>query len=137
MEVGIKTVKAGFFDSVKVRSMVGTAARRVLSKFGAFVRQRARSSIRSRKKPSLPGMPPSSHEGSLKRLIFFAYDPAARSVVVGPTKFGAGEAPGLLERGGRVGRKGKVQRYKGNPFMAPAAAAELPKFRESLRNMVR
>lgn len=137
MELGIKTVKAGFFDSDKVKGLVDKAARRVLSKFGAFVRQRARSSIRSRKKPALPGQPPSSHEGSLKRLIFFAYDPAAKSVVVGPTRFREGEAPGLLEKGGRVGRKGKVQRYRGNPFMLPAAAAELPKFRESLRNMVR
>ena len=39
-----------FFDSKKVRRSVDRATRRVLSRFGSFVRRTARSSIRKRKK---------------------------------------------------------------------------------------
>jgi hypothetical protein len=56
----------------------------VLSKFGAYVRTAAKSSIRKRKRASAPGSPPSSHTGLLKRFIYFGYDTAARSVVIGP-----------------------------------------------------
>src|SRR5690606_6172596 len=49
-----------FFDRKAVTSRVDKATRKVLSRFGAFVRRTARSSIRKRKKTSQPGSPPSS-----------------------------------------------------------------------------
>jgi len=49
-----------FFDSKKVVSATDRATRRVLSRFGAFVRRTAKQSIRKRKKVSQPGSPPSS-----------------------------------------------------------------------------
>jgi len=123
-----------FFDSKKVRRAVDASARRVLSKFGAFVRRTARSSIRKRKNPSAPGDPPSSHTGLLKRFIWFGYEPAKRSVVIGParlTQKGRGEAPSLLEYGGttRLERRGKRKRAKvrPRPFMGPAFEKEEPK----------
>lgn len=116
--------KLDFFDTERVMKKVDAATRRALSRVGAFVRTRARTSIRKRKDVSQPGQPPSSHEGSLRRLIFFAYDQSAKSVVIGPVPFRKGEAPSLLERGGTVGRKGRAHRYRPRPFMAPALAAE-------------
>ncbi|HOM77081.1 MAG TPA: hypothetical protein PLE88_11240, partial [Anaerohalosphaeraceae bacterium] len=56
-----------FFDSPKVIRAVDKSTRKVLSRFGAFVRRTAKQSIRKRKKSSTPGTPPSSHTGLLKR----------------------------------------------------------------------
>ena len=80
--------KGMFFDRKVVTNAVDRAARRVLSRFGAFVRRGARSSIRKRKRVAEPGMPPSSHTGLLKRNIFFLYEPHHSSVVIGPTLLG-------------------------------------------------
>jgi hypothetical protein len=123
-----------FFDKKAVRDKVDAGTRRVLSKFGAFVRRTARSSIRKRKKPSSPGSPPSSHIGLLKKFIFFGYEPAKRSVVIGPVRLsqkGRGEAPHLLEYGGstKLEHRGKRKRAKvrPRPFMGPAFEKEEPK----------
>ena len=130
--IGMVT-KSMFFDRAKVRNAVGKGVRQVLSRFGAFVRTAARSSIRKRKAISQPGSPPSSHVGTLKRLIYFGYDPTRRSVVIGPTPFhGEAEAPPLLEYGGRArrrGYKGKnvIATYRPRPFMGPAFEREKPK----------
>ena len=136
IEMRIKTL---FFDTPKVRRAVDSAKRKVLSKAGAFIRTRARSSIRKRKASAPPGSPPCSHVGTLKRLIYFGYDPQADSVVVGPEKFGDTGAPGTLEFGGttlvrRRRRRGGVERRRvriaPHPFMGPALKAEkdnLPK----------
>ena len=132
-----------FFDRKAVTGAVDRATRRVLSRFGAFVRTTAKHSIRKRKAISQPGNPPSSHVGHLRRLIFFGYEPAARSVVIGPTPFrGPAEAPPLLEYGGaarRRDRKGKVVRavYRPRPFMGPAFEAERPKLPTMWANSVK
>jgi len=137
-------VKQLFFDSPKVVRAVDRTTRRVLSKFGAFVRRTARSSIRKRKRISEPGSPPSSHSGLLKKFIFFGYDPAKRSVVIGPerlTQRGRGEAPHLLEYGGTgsVQRKGKRRRAKvrARPFMGPAFEKEEPKLAAMWRDSIK
>jgi len=128
--------RATFFDAEKVLRAMDNATRKSLSKAGAYVRQRARSSIRTRKQTSAPGQPPSDHGGALKRLLFFAYDQPSRSVVIGPTLFEgsarAGQsvpAPKALEIGGPVTattRKGRHLNltYRARPFMGPALAAE-------------
>ena len=141
--IGFKITKL-FFDKKAVRDKVDAGTRRVLSKFGAFVRRTARGSIRKRKKPSPPGTPPSSHVGLLKKFILFGYEPAKRSVVIGPVRLsqkGRGEAPHLLEYGGTgtVQRKGKRRRAKirARPFMAPAAEKEHPKLPAMWRDSVR
>jgi len=126
-------INAMFFDQKAVRSATDRATRKVLSRFGAYVRTAARSSIRRRKAVSPPGQPPSSHVGTLRRLIFFGYDTAKRSVVVGPTPFDDKvEAPPLLEYGGRARRKDRrgrvrVATYRPRPFMGPAFEREKTK----------
>ena len=154
---GFREFRQAFFDARKILDQAEAGERRVLSRFGAFAWRRARSSIRpaplidaatglvTRKRRGVktrpatapPGRPPYSHEGSLRRLLFFGHDPAARSVVVGPVRFRRGEAPRLLEHGGDVTRGGRRLHYAGNPVSAPAALAELPRFPELIRNMVR
>ena len=112
--IGLKLDKSWFFDRLKVQRAVGDATRRVLSKFGAFVRTAARHSIRKRKAVSQPGNPPSSHTGLLRNRIYFAYDPARQSVVIGPTPINqvtfdrdikpvSGIVPEILEYGGSAG----------------------------------
>lgn len=84
----LESYKANFFDIKRILRLAEDAEERVLSRFGAFVRTRARSSLRRRKKASPPGMPPSTHAGkddyaSLKSILF-AYEPFRRAVVIGP-----------------------------------------------------
>lgn len=125
-----KAAQGGFFDRDKVIRAMDRKSRKVLSKFGAFVRQRARTSIRKRKRPSTPGTPPSSHTGLLRKGILFAYDDQRKSVVIGPAKFSdkSGQALPALEYGGtsliETIVKGKRERrevvIRARPFMTPA-----------------
>jgi len=129
--------KQMFFDSKAVTGAVDRATRRVFSRFGAFVRRGARSSIRKRKRISAPGEPPSSHTGLLRRFIFFGYDRQRRSVVIGPQRLNQkiGDAPQALEHGGtstiveglRGHRRKRRVRMKARPYMGPAFEKEQPK----------
>ena len=137
-------MKKLFFDTKAVRGKVDRTTRRVLSRFGAFVRRTARSSIRKRKKTSPSGSPPSSHTGLLKKFIFFGYEPRKRSVVIGPSRLsknGRGQAPQLLEYGGTgsVRRRGKRRRsrVRPRPFMGPAFEKEQPKLPAMWRDSVK
>lgn len=149
-DVKLNGVKGSFFDAQKVLDATDNAERKVLSKFGAFVRRTARTSIRKHAKPSQasiekairkgkrpkrttsrPGKPPYDHTGLLKRNIFFAYERSRHSVVIGPVALNQRSGvPELLEYGGRAMRKikGKMKRvtYKPRPFMGPAMARNLP-----------
>ncbi len=142
--IGLK-FRGLFFDQAKVLRKADQATRKVLSRFGAFVRQTAKGSIRKRKKPSAPGSPPSSHSGLLKRLIFFGYEPARRSVVIGPAAFfnnvrRKSEAPRLLEHGGsafiRYRGQRKRARYRERPFMGPAFEKEQSQLPALWRNSI-
>ena len=53
-----QAAKQGFFDRAKVKNAADAGTRRVLSRFGAFVRTRAKTSIRKKKGTSPPGSPP-------------------------------------------------------------------------------
>ncbi|MDB5310675.1 MAG: hypothetical protein JWO38_4877 [Gemmataceae bacterium] len=146
MAFDLARVRQTFFDSAAVMKKVPPAERKILSKAGAFVRQRAKTSIRKRKAPSAPGQPPSSHTNVLKKYIFFGYDPTARSVVVGPTVAGSATgAPRSLEEGGtatlrerlRGGTATRTVRIRPRPFMGPAFAVELDKVKGDLRNLIK
>ena len=146
MKLGLsfKSAKSGFFDRKAVLSATDRATRRVLSRFGAFVRTTARSSIRRRKSVSKPGKPPTSWTGLLKKFLFFSFDRERRSVVIGPVRLNnsGGEAPRLLEHGGaatRQDRRGKRRRvtYASRPYMGPAFEKEQPKLPEMWRDSIR
>lgn len=127
MAVGVQfKQKRFFFDRPYVAAQIGKLNAAFLSRVGAFTQRRARSSLRRRKRVSLPGQPPSVHSdnpvATLKN-IWFAYEPANQSVVIGPLRLNlhsatwgeggraltTGAVPGILEHGGRVGiRKMKM-----------------------------
>lgn len=127
-------IKNLFFDKKTVLRAVDKAKRAVLSKAGAFIRTTAKHSIRTKKGAAPPGKPPHSHEGSLRRLIYFGYDPVTDSVVVGPVGFKRTGAPHVLEFGGKTEiqrrRRGKVVRTRvtidQRAFMGPALEKERP-----------
>lgn len=138
-------IKNLFFDRGVVTRAVDKAKRAVLSKAGAFIRTTARHSIRTKKGAAPPGEPPHSHQGSLRRLIYFGYDPGAESVVVGPVGFRRSTAPNVLEFGGKTDvrhrRRGKVVRTRVSidqrPFMGPALEKERPKLPKRWAGSVR
>lgn len=123
-------VKNLFFDRAAVIDAVGRATASSLSKVGAYIQRRARSSMRKRKRIAAPGLPPSRHEGSLARFLFFSWDPGSRSVVVGPEKLNNDDdVPHLQEFGGTIQRKDKrgtthSLEYHPHPYMGPALEAE-------------
>lgn len=139
--------KQMFFDRKAVTSRVDRATRKVLSRFGAFVRTSARHSIRKRKAISEPGNPPSSHTGLLRRFIFFGYDRDRRSVVIGPQRLNqkVGDAPHALEYGGtstvveglRNRRKKRRIKIAARPYMGPAFEREKPKLPAMWANSVK
>jgi len=140
--LSFQAAKRGFFDRAAVQQKVEKATRKVLSRFGAFVRQRAKTSIKKRKEISRPGQPPHSHVGLLRKFILFAYDPNRKSVVIGPTLTKQeSEAPRLLEHGGDTTletREGpKRAHYRPRPFMGPAFEAEKPQLPALWKNSVR
>ncbi len=109
--LSVSGAKGNFFDRSKVLAAMDRATRKALSKAGAFIRQRAKTSIRKRKKASAPGSPPSSHVGHLRKFLFFSYDDSSKSVVVGPARLSGTadpDAPNRLEYGGTVSGKGRV-----------------------------
>src|SRR5262245_37074274 len=133
----IEQAKEKFFDSQKIIDAERRATLRALSRFGAFVRQRAKSSIRPRRRASEPGEPPSSHVGRLRDNIFFVVEPDEQNVVIGPAKINK-PAPLILqalEHGGEtliMGRgrnKGRMvpAMIQPRPFMQPAFDEEYPK----------
>lgn len=157
----LKQAQSGFFDRKDVMSSVDKATHKVLSKFGAFVRRAARSSIKPQPKTarskrfskekffgqsvSIPGQPPFSHTGLLRDHIYFAYDKLSRSVVIGPIRLNQkrGGAPAALEYGGPSlatrGPRHRVINIRKRPYMQPAFEKELtnPKLNALWANSIR
>ena len=121
--MNFKSLKKHFFDRKKVQRRVDARTRKVLSKFGSFVRRSARHSIRPSSGTSQPGHPPFSHSGKLRKKIFFIYDPKRRSVVIGPIIYPGktGRALPALEYGGKTDMpSGDIIKIEARPFMGPA-----------------
>jgi hypothetical protein len=113
-------LKDFFFDRPAIERQVERANKRNLSKAGAHIRTRARTSMRRRKAASAPGQPPSTHSTDkvvTLRNILFGFDPWNQSVVVGPVRLNqyyylgpqlvSGTIPALHEFGGRLGIREK------------------------------
>jgi len=160
LNLRVNAVKHLFFDRDRVVRGMSRAERKVLSRFGAFVRQAARQSIRrapAQRRParsgtrrrrqarnsSLPGRPPLSHTGLLKQHIYFIYDPQRKSVVIGPARLNKPSAGALeaLEYGGVTQlitkKKSRQIDIAARPFMRPAFDQELkalpPRWQDSLK----
>lgn len=112
-------IKDRFFDREKVVQQIGRANVRKLSKIGAFVRRRARTSLRrgprrrikGRTVPSAPGSPPrvwSRDSFATLKNILFGLSRDGNAVLIGPRKVpssklsgsSAQTVPELLEHGG-------------------------------------
>lgn len=137
-------IKELFFDRETVSRSVDKTTRRVLSRFGAFVRTKSRRSIRPRKrKVSKPGDAPFSKTGLLRKFIFFNYEPDKKNVVVGPIALRntQGEATENLEHGGTIVRRRRGRtirtRIEPRPFMKPAFDKELPNLSQMWKDAVR
>ena len=129
IRMDFRSAKKHFFDRKKVKRRVDVRTRKVLSKFGSFVRRSAQHSIRPSSKTSPPGRPPYSHSGKLRKNIYFMFDPKRRSVVIGPIIYPGktGRALPALERGGKTDSpSGGTVKIKARPFMGPAFHANLP-----------
>lgn len=130
-----------FFDRAGVVQHVRDGTKSVLSKAGAFARRTMKGLIRSGKNPAKPGNPPKSHTGLFKELIFFGYEAASQSVVIGPA-FRSRQnppVPQLLNDGGEAinWRTGKPATYQAFPFVEPTLAIEAPKFPELFTNAIK
>ena len=129
-------VTESFFDRKRLDRSIGRAKKRNLSRRAAFVRTRARSMLRRRKRVSQPGKPPSIHTKGKRnlKLILFAYESLTETAIVGPVKFSAKghDVPAILEHGGQTtietGRPGRRERkrvmIRPRPTMGPALEAE-------------
>lgn len=154
LNLTLAAAKSNFFDRNKVVDAVEKGRRKALSKAGAFVRTRARTSIRYRNQSSSAGQPPSGHRSMmwmkkkkdgtvkpqlsspLREFMFFAYDESSKSVVIGPALLnstaarhaepqGGETVPEVLEQGGVVRVPGrKAMRISARPYMQPAYQAE-------------
>lgn len=112
--VGVSmNAKDMFFDRDAVIRAIGRDNAKRLSKAGAFIRQRARSSLKRRKSISLPGNTPhvrSKDKFRTLKNIQFALDRDWESVVIGPVRFGKSSlvnanrstVPQMMELGGRA-----------------------------------
>jgi len=128
--IGLKLDKSRFFlDSSKLLAKVDAAKRKNLSFSGAVLRRSAQESMRYRNKPAPAGQPPSAHkEGKgplLRKRLFFAFEPATESVVVGPEALSGAkaDAPELMERGGTAQRSYYRTSRSGRTLKSPAAKA--------------
>ena len=82
--------------------------------------------------PSNPGEPPRMRSGLIKKFLFFAYDRAERSAIIGPAEIERPTgAPRVLEEGGSVQVRGGRVRIAKRPYMKPVfddLAPRLPRF---------
>jgi len=123
--IGLKVKTTSALSTVATKAQ--QANFRNLGHAGAAIRLVARRSIRRRKAASLPGTPPSTRRGQLKRAIRFAVDKQRGVVLIGPDFDVVGTAGKAHEFGGRFRR----ERYPKRPFMGPA----LDKVKDRLPSM--
>ena len=105
-----------FFDRVLVTQYMDRKTASALAKGGGLIRRIAQNSMRSSKKASAPGTPPSRHRprGQGLTYILFVFDPRTKSVVIGPVLFSktvnpdGTTAPEVNEFGGRVRRRART-----------------------------
>ena len=126
----ISRVRTEFRETRALLERLDRATRKALVNQGMFIRGVAKQSMStSSPHPSPPGKPPRVVTGLLRNFLFWAYDPTAASVVVGPAAFRANATvPCILEEGGdemahvKVGTKwqNKVVHIAARPYMAPA-----------------
>ena len=110
------------FDEDGLVARIAKASREFLKRAGAYVRIVARRKVLTSPKPSLPGQPPHSRRGLLKRGILFGLERDGKSVLVGPGFNLVGESASAHEFGGKYRR----ERYPKRPLMGPSLKESAP-----------
>lgn len=161
MAFSVESFKRTFFDAEAVTGALAPEVKKALSKFGASVRTRAKSSLKYGTGTAAPGKPPVVHTtraftrkrtkkgvttqqaaSPLRELIFFGYDADEQSVVIGPALGGPQTgAPRALEEGGSAAGSAAglpgAKPVRPHPYMGPAFKAELAKVGDDFRNLIR
>ena len=156
----VAAFKLQFFSSKAVTDKLDPATRKVLGWTGAVLRRTAKSSLKYGTKSSPVGKPPTVHRSSgftrkkkvkgvatlqpsspFRELIFFAYDPARKSVVVGPALGGSQSgAPETLEYGGTTtiqrGGRSVTIRVGARPTMQPALEKEQENIVQKFKDII-
>lgn len=89
---------------------------------GYLISTIAKGKIQRSQRKSLPGQPPTTRRGLLRRAIRYQVAPDKMSVVVGPAYSIIGTAGQPHEHGGRY----KGEKFPERPFMGPALQEALP-----------
>jgi hypothetical protein len=100
------------FDANRVKKKVDQANFRSLGHAGGTIRKTAYRSIRKRKKPSLPGSPPSSPTGRLRRSFRYEVERQTPGVVIGPVNEISGRLWNLHEFGGIARKRRRLKRHR-------------------------
>ena len=118
------------FDNQTLKKAVQKSGSKPLTRAGAYIRKSARNAVSRSKHSSLPGKPPHTRCGLLKRSILFGVEKERMSVVIGPAESFIGISMTAHEFGG-VYRKRK---YPKRSLMGPTlinVAPKLPKLWEN------
>ena len=110
------------FDEDGLVAWIARASREFLKRAGAYVRRVAQRKVVTSPKPSLPGQPPHSRRGLLKRGLLFGVEPDGESVLVGPGFRFVGESMSAHEFGGKY----RKERYPKRPLMGPSLKESVP-----------
>jgi phage gpG-like protein len=123
--IDVKVTTKKSFDKVKAKSQQGNF--KSLGHAAASIRLIARRSIRRRQTAAMPGTPPNTRRGQLKRSIMYSLDKQRGVALIGPDFDVVGTAGKAHEFGGNFRR----ERYPKRPFMGPA----LEKVKDRLPSM--
>ena len=123
--IGVKVKTKNTFDKVKAKSKQGSF--NSLGHAAAAIRLAARRSIRKRKTAAMPGTPPNTRRGQLKRSIMYSVDKQRGIALIGPDFEVVGNSGKAHEFGGKF----RKERYPKRPFMGPA----LEKLKDRLPSM--
>jgi len=143
----IASFKKSFFDVKAVADKIDPAVKRALSKIGAYTRRRDKSSLKYLDGPAAKGKPPHVHRrkrftrkkttkgvasqqaaSPLRELIFFGYDDATKSVVIGPATYSSKQGPA-----GSLPAKIEEQ----HPHLGPAFAIERTRAADEFKGLIR
>lgn len=121
------------FTPSRIMRPAKSASLKNLGKAGGYLRLVARHSIKRSKKPSLPGTPPHTRRGQLRRAIMYAVERERMDVVIGPEYGSVGTSGMAHEFGGRY----RSERFDKRPFMGPALTKTKDKLPQLWANSIR
>ena len=110
------------FDERRIIVAVQNGNMTALRRAGAYIRKAARNQVSASEKASMPGTPPHTRRGLLKRSLLFGAEKNRMAVVIGPAKKFIGISMTAHEFGGMYRRR----KYPKRPLMGPALVKTAP-----------